>query len=434
MTLKYSNPHFMIRYQTYIVLFLAFALNAQTTWQPLNILSNGSNQRFDDVFFLNETTGWAANGFFAAVYKTTDGGATWVEQLNETDLASNYYFRNIEFLNENIGFLGTLNNDLFKTLDGGENWTIINNISPNPAAICGLETVGVSTVYGCGAFFSPSCVIKSIDSGITWTNIDMSAYANALVEITFLTEDIGFVSGRSDNGGTILKTTDGGASWTQVFNTNRAGEYVWKLQILKSNPNVIFGAVEAVSPNLGKLIKSIDGGVTWTSFDAPETNIQAVGFIDENTGWMGGHNTGFHETTDGGQTWTNINVGNNLNRIFIVNSTIAYAGGTSLYKFSNQTLSFNSNQESSRNDLKVILKKNPVKSLLEFDVEFLDDDNILIELYDSNGKFIKQLARDRTAFKVTKSYSFSVENLQSGSYLINLHNNTGRQSHKFIKL
>lgn len=262
----------------------------------------------------------------------------------------------------------------------------------------------------------------------------MSAYASALVEITFLTVDIGFAAGRNDNGGTILKTTDGGASWTEVFNSNRIGEYVWKLQILKSNPNVIFGAVEAVSPNLGKLIKSIDGGVTWTFYDAPETNIQAVGFINENTGWMGGHETGFHETNDGGQTWTNINVGNNLNRIFIINSNLAYAGGTSLYKFSNQTLGFISNQKSSRNALKVILKKNPVKSLLEFNIEFLDDDNILIELYDINGKFIKQLARDRTAFKVTKSYSFSVEDLQSGSYIINLHNNTGRQSHKFIKL
>ena len=424
----------MLRFPTYLLIFFVFALHAQATWQPLNILSNGNNQRFDDVFFLNETTGWAANGFFAAVYKTTDGGTTWVEQLNEANLAGNYYFRNIEFLNENIGFLGTLNNDVFKTVDGGENWTVINNISPNPAAICGLEAVGTSTVYGCGAYFSPAYIIKSTDSGATWTHTDMTAHANALVELNFLTEDIGFAAGRSDNGGTILKTTDGGASWTEIFNSNIAGEYVWKLQVLESNTNVMFGSVTAVSPNMGKLIKSIDGGVTWTSFDAPETDIQAVGFINENRGWMGGFTTGFYETNNGGQTWTNINVGNNLNRIFIINSALAYAGGTSLYKFSEETLSTNTLPDAARNPLNVILKNNPVKSTLEFDVEFLDDDNILIELYDIHGKFIKQLIRDRTEFKATKTYSFSVENLQSGSYLINLHNNTGRQSHKFIKL
>ena len=42
------------------------------TWQPLtSILSNtiSSNQRFDDVFFLNENLGWAANGYFQKYLK-----------------------------------------------------------------------------------------------------------------------------------------------------------------------------------------------------------------------------------------------------------------------------------------------------------------------------------------------------------------------------
>lgn len=30
-------------------------------------ISNINNQRFDDIFFLDENTGWAANGFYAAV-------------------------------------------------------------------------------------------------------------------------------------------------------------------------------------------------------------------------------------------------------------------------------------------------------------------------------------------------------------------------------
>ncbi|MEP1487097.1 MAG: T9SS type A sorting domain-containing protein [Algibacter sp.] len=322
---------------------------------------------------------------------------------------------------------------MLKTIDGGENWTTITNITPNPPAICGLETVGSSTVYGCGAYFTPANVIKSTDSGNTWINIDMSTYANALVEVAFLTEDIGFAAGKSDNGATVLKTTDGGTSWTEIYNSNNVGEYVWKLQLLESNTDVIFGSIEAVSPNIGKLIKSTDGGLTWNSYDAPESVIQAVGFIDENTGWMGGHTTGFYETTDGGQSWTNLNVGGNLNRIFIMSSTLAYASGTSLYKFTSENLNTNGIQDTGRTPLKVTLKNNPIKSLLEFSVEFLDDDNILIELYDINGKFIKQLIRDRTKVKTIKDYSFSVEELQSGTYLVNLHNNTGRQSLKFIK-
>src|SRR5690606_40270989 len=109
------------------------------------------------------------------------GGITWTEQLNESMLGGNYYFRNIEFLNSDIGYLGTLNGKVFSTSDGGANWSEILNIAPNPPAICGFSAIGSSTVYGCGAYFSPAYIIKSTDSGTTWNYIDMSPHANTLV-------------------------------------------------------------------------------------------------------------------------------------------------------------------------------------------------------------------------------------------------------------
>ena len=114
-------------------LFLLFFFNAlsQPTWQTLSgITPNTNNQRFDDVFFLDENVGWAANGFYAAVYKTVDGGKTWDEQLNQSMLGGSYHFRNIEFLNSNIGFLGTLNGEFYKTIDGGDNWEEVSSPSP----------------------------------------------------------------------------------------------------------------------------------------------------------------------------------------------------------------------------------------------------------------------------------------------------------------
>lgn len=415
-------------------LLLSISLSAQATWQPApDIISNPNGQRFDDVFFLNENLGWAANGYYAAIYKTTDGGLNWTEQLNESDLSGGYYFRNIEFLNENIGFIGTLNGSFFKTIDGGINWTEVTNISPNPNAICGLDAVGSSTIYGCGAYFNPAHIIKSTDSGDTWTFIDMSSYANALVEVLFLDENIGFAAGRDFNGGLILKTIDGGLSWTEIYNTNISGEYVWKLQTLESNDNIIFGAVSSVASNNGKLIKSINGGVNWLSFDAPETDIQAVGFITENHGWMGGHTTGFYETLDGGQTWNNLNIGNNLNRIFIINASTAYAAGTTVYKYTEATLSVEDLAQQDNKHLDIDIFKNPVDANLEFTINFKSDDNILIELYNLNGKFIKQLSRDIIIETQIKTYSFNVSDLASGTYFIDFHNNSGRSSLKFIK-
>lgn len=418
----------------FIILCTAYTF-AQPNWQPVqNIMPNTDNQRFDDVFFLNKDLGWAANGFFASVYKTTDSGKNWVKQLDEANIRGDFYFRNIEFLNENIGFLGTLNGVLFKTTNGGSTWSSITTISPNPNAICGLDAVGSNTIYGCGAFFEPAHIIKSTDSGNTWEYKNMSTQANALVEIKFINQDTGYVAGRSDTGAIILKTTNGGSTWNEIYNSNTPGQYVWKLQILDNNPNIIFGSVDTNAPNVGKLIKTTDGGLTWTSFDAPESNIQAVGFINENRGWMGGHTTGFYETNDGGQTWINQNIGSNLNRIFIINSSLAYASGTTIYKFTEETLN-TTNFENNKNSksLAITFIDNPVTNSLEFAVNFKGNDNILINLYDVNGKFIQRIKRDIITKKSTKNYSFNVEHLSNGTYIIEIHNNLGRTAKKFLK-
>lgn len=418
----------------FIIIF-CIQLNAQTSWQPTpNSINNTNNQRFDDVFFLNENLGWAANGFYAAVYKTTDGGLTWSEQLNQTNLGSSHYFRNIEFLDENIGFLGTLNGLFYKTIDGGATWTSVTTIAPNPAAICGLDTVGTNTIYGCGAYFNPAFIIKSTDSGLTWQYIDMSVYADALVEIYFLNDTVGYVAGQNSNGGTLLKTEDGGNTWIEIYNSNTPGDYVWKIQVLESNTNYIFGAVESTTTALGKFIKSTDAGNTWFAADAPETQLQAVGFVSETHGWVGGHTTGFHETTDGGLTWTNLNIGNNLNRIFIVSSTLAYAAGTTIYKYTDQTLGTTDLAVKAKSPLQIKLTKNPVNDFLKFTIHFKANDNLLIELYDTNGKYLKRLTREHiTTSNDNKNYSFNVKDLASGIYYLDFHNNSGRQTVKFIK-
>lgn len=417
-----------------LLLLMTLSVSAQLKWRPLTLIVANNGPRFDDVFFLNDNLGWAANGTFASIYKTTDGGVNWTQQLAEQtpQLPGNYYFRNVEFLNENIGFVGTLNGKFLKTVDGGTTWTTVSNITPSVPAICGIDCVGTATVYGCGAYFKPAYIIKSTDSGETWQYIDMSPYAVALVEILFTDENTGYVSGQSTTGGTILKTTDGGATWTEIYNTNLAGEYVWKLQILASNPNVIFGSVESVAPNPGKLVRSLDKGVTWTSKNVPDTDIQAVGFITENHGWMGGHHSSFLETTDGGDTWTDIGVGSSLNRIFILRNDLAYASGRTVYKFSNDLLGNTPFTEKGRTPLKASVIPNPVKDKLNVTIEFIESDHLRLELYDALGHRIKELQRDDISSASKKTYTFDFP-YASGVYIVNLHTNTGRQSIKFVK-
>lgn len=426
-------------YITALFLMIVSSINAQFHWQPIPALANSqaSMQRYDDVFFLDENTGWAANGFFAAIYKTTDGGLNWTLQTDGNTLipGGGLYFRNVEFLNANIGFIGTFQGKFFKTVDGGDNWTEVTNISPNPAGICGISAVGSSTIYGVGLFSEPATLIKSTDSGDTWTSTDMSAHATALVEVKFIDENIGYAAGRSATGGIIIKTTDGGANWTEIYNSGTAGEYVWKIQVLDgSSNNTIFGAIQQAAANPGRLIKSTDAGANWVEKNVPGADIQAVGFISETHGWMGGSEIGIMETTDGGDTWTDLGVGGNLNRIFIINNTYAFAAGTTIYKYTDQTLS-NEDLGFARVPLEVKLSENPVEDELKFSIQYRGSDNMVVELYDINGKLLKQLVRDKIvdASGILKDYSFDVNELSSGVYILNFHNNTGRQSLKFIK-
>lgn len=382
--------------------------------------------RYDDIFFLNDHIGWAADGGEGIVYKTTDGGVNWVQQFH-VPLS---YFRNIEFLNQDIGFLGTLEGQLYRTADGGSNWDLVT-ISPNPLAICGLDAVGTSTVYGCGAYFSPACVIKSIDSGVTWEYIDMSAYANGLVEVLFVDELLGYASGKNNTGGIVLKTVDGGANWTEIYNSHTPGDYVWKLQLLENNTH-IYGSIQ--SNVTGRLIKSTDEGQTWETKPFVDKAVQAVGFISPDHGWMGGHQSGFYETKDGGDTWTSLGIGSKLNRIFVISPNLAYASGTSLYKFGYSTLSTGETEDVQvKSDLPVTIAPNPFSDRLNIIIDFQHTDNLVAELYDMNGHLLQQLVRDKIDKAETKKYSFDFP-YAAGTYTIDIHTNNGRRSLVVVKL
>ncbi len=388
---------------------------AQGFWLQLPNAPTGLG-RFDDVFFLNENLGWAANGPSSQVYKTTDGGETWTFQFDPGG-----YLRNIEFLDENIGFLGSLDGTFYKTTDGGDNWTTVN-LPSNPPAICGLDTVGNSTVYGCGAWFEPAYIIKSTDSGETWEYTDMSAYADALVEILFIDEQTGFVSGNAPSGGVILKTTDGGATWIPIFNSGTSGDYVWKMQLMENN-TIMFGSIQ--SNVQGKITKSLDSGLTWEMFDVPDDFVQAVGFQTPDRGWIGGHNSGFYETNDGGQTWNSIGLGDSLNRIFWLNPNLGYASGVSIYKFTG-FLSTVDIESAPIPDLQLKVAPTPIVDKLNVEIKFTHSDNLVIELFDLNGRFLTKFIRERISNPQTETYSFDF-NYPPGTYLLDVHTNNHRK-------
>jgi hypothetical protein len=116
----------------------------------------------------------------------------------------------------------------------------------------------------------------------------------------------------------------------------------------------------------------------------------------------------------------------------ILKDNLAYASGTTVYKFSEGSLAVTDFIEKDRAPLQASIHPNPIKDKVNLSVTFNESDHVIIELYDSVGHLIKQLYKDDIATASSKTYTFDFP-YASGVYIINLHTNTGRQSIKFVK-
>ena len=97
----------------------------------------------------------------------------------------------------------------------------------------------------------------------------------------------------------LLKTTDGGETWSRVEVTR--GEDV-DLKLAR----VTFADAEHgwVLGEMGALFATADGGATWTRQRVPDRHLLlGASFLDARTGWIVGAGASLLYTSDGGATW-----------------------------------------------------------------------------------------------------------------------------------
>lgn len=407
-------------------IFILFPIVSLAQWYVAPNLSVAS--RFDDIVFIDQTEGWTINNE-GEILHTTDQGQTWSVQWN-----TNKYLRSIEFIDQNIGFCGSLDSSLYKTTNGGVSWSdISDSINPKPPGICGLSAPTANTIYGCGIWSSPAYIIKSTDQGDSWTHIDMSAYATALVDIEFTSVDTGFVVGTANpasDGGIILHTTDGGLTWTTKFLTNVSLDYVWKIQ----SPDGInfYASIDAVPvTNNLRILKSSDSGDTWvmdTIFDV-FIYTQLVGFIDPMHGWLGGGSS-LYETTDGGVTWTNTPVGSAYNRFHKVNDNLAFFSGKKVYRYLYSDLGVETFTEYDEVH-ELVVTPNPASDFIQIDLTINSKTRTQLMLLDMQGRILETFL-DEVKMPSEHTFNYSVKNLNSQTLFLVLKSNEGLVYRKII--
>lgn len=328
-------------------------------WKKLETEAYQGKQ--DDITFVDESTGWYVNGY-GKIFHTKDGGITWVKQLEQ----KGSFFRTIAFIDKNIGFVGTVGTDyfpnvtdtipLYGTKDGGKTWNPVKYNGPYVKGLCAIDIVKEQYInhgkidfkhhlFAVGRVGSPANIMISHDDGATWTSKSLQADCKMLFDIKMLNKNIGFVCAASDediskSNALILKTVDGGKTWKKVYQSERPYETTWKVSF--PTENVGYVTIQSYNPDKSisqqRVAKTTDGGDTWFEInlvDDAGSREFGIGFIDENHGFVGTMNSGF-ETNDGGKSWSKIDLGIACNKIRIyknsANKVFGYAIGVNVFK------------------------------------------------------------------------------------------------------
>lgn len=185
----------------------------------------------------------------------------------------------------------------------------------------GVAFPSASIGYTVGA---GGAILKSTDGGVTWTQ-QTSNVTGSLYGVFFKSDTEGWACGA---GGTLLSTTDGGANWTVHAQSG---------VVATSNFNDIYfvGNSGWAGNDDNNLYYTTDNGVTWALQASFADDVNGVSFADATNGYVALDGAGISYTQDGGTTWVagSVNLGpypytrSDIERIYTINATTAVATG-----------------------------------------------------------------------------------------------------------
>lgn len=137
-------------------------------------------------------------------------------------------------------------------------------------------------------------ILKTTDGGMSWSQIS-SGTIPGLEAVFFTSVDVGYAAGWQNY---FIKTTDGGATWNEIT-IDPGIWYFLDIEFMDANN----GIASAAS---GLLYVTTDAGSTWTQATGLNQDIQDVCYADNSTLFAVGGDEKISRSTDGGFTWSEI--------------------------------------------------------------------------------------------------------------------------------
>src|SRR5262249_55805194 len=186
----------------------------------------------------------------------------------------------------------------------------------NVFSYSGISVVSRDVVFACGDIprsktteERTGVILRTTDGGQSWTEklIELPGFQiPTLNAIHFISPDVGWAVG-ADSGqtGIIIGTTDGGSSWSATRLPHK--EIPTTVFFVDANNGFIGGATPPPGEDEGAggpsaILASNDGGQTWQPHYNIPISIYRIFFIDRTDGWAAGSNGVIYRTTDGGRT------------------------------------------------------------------------------------------------------------------------------------
>ncbi|HTX18412.1 MAG TPA: FlgD immunoglobulin-like domain containing protein [Bacteroidota bacterium] len=341
-----------------------------------------------------------ANGpTLGGIYRTTNGGGFWSKvssslptsgygriALAQDPNNSSVLYAAFESLDTTPAGDGGLKG-IFKSTDGGATWTQLN--TPPKIASTGNTSyfrdqgwydnvIAVDPNNSSNIYLGGVDMMKSTDGGSTWNQLTYwySGYGSPYVHadhhaIVFVRSSPNTIIDGNDGG--IYKTTDGGASWSNLNNglaiTQFYGGAVYKT-----------GATYYGGTQDNGHLKFSGTGSTWTEAVGGDGGYAAQDQTSDQVSYEEYTYLQLSKTTDGGATWKDCvsglsDAGNSSNCLFVApfqmnpeNSSVLVAGSASVWASTNSSSSWKqvSGVFSSGHDVSAVAIANASANFLAF--------------------------------------------------------------------
>lgn len=243
--------------------------------------TSGTTQLLISVSPVNDRMVWAA-GTGGTYVVTTDGGSTWKAAV--VPGAESLQFRDVYGVSDKVAYLMSIGNNttdfrIYKTIDGGKNWTIE------------FTNQTVNAFYDCFDFWTPRRGIAHSDSvngvfpelrttnGKTWNSIAANmppalvgeaSFAASGTCVTTQGERNAWVATGGSATARILATRDGGNTWNAYDTPLVSSPSAGAISVAFRDPyHGVVGGGDLATNTSADMATTNDGGRTWTLTNTP---------------------------------------------------------------------------------------------------------------------------------------------------------------------